>query len=78
MDVRLHGASPWDLKTDRRAVCGSCERELPRRKAVASMVILQEPLKRIGHLLRLSAWLNHKVPVHAKKYFRFPVIPGAW
>ena len=45
----MHGSEtprgkPVALKTD-RAVYRSCERELPRRKAVASTSILQEALQ---------------------------------
>jgi len=53
----MHGSEtprgkPVALKTD-RAVYRSCERELPRRKAVASIVNSEQALKRIGHLLAI-------------------------
>src|SRR5258705_5722403 len=34
--VRLHGARPWHPQKTFRGLFGSCEREAPRHKAVAS------------------------------------------
>jgi len=66
-------------QTDRRAVCGSCERELPRRKAVASIVNYARGSKAYRTFVeQFPAGLNvlqlqRNLPDSPIHYSRFPI-----